>query len=274
MDISLILGVVLGIVLIVNAIGMADIGNFIDRASILITVGGTVAAVIATFPLKTLAGMGKHIMIMLKGNAYKPEKVITQIVDMAQVARRDGLLALEEQANDIKDPFFKRGILLVVDAMDAEKVRTNLEEEIAAMDARHDAGANIYEKAGAYAPAFGMIGTLVGLINMLRSMDLSEGSSSSLGENMSVAMVTTFYGCVLANLFFNPMAKKLRLRNDEEIVYRQIIVEGVLGILNGENPKNLKEKLVSYMSQKQQIKYMNAEEKGGKGGGAGEAPQG
>ncbi len=274
MDISLILGVVIGIVLIVNAIGMADIGNFIDRASILITVGGTVAAVIATFPLKTLAGMGTHIMIMLKGNAYKPEKVITQIVDMAQVARRDGLLALEEQANDIKDPFFKRGILLVVDAMDAEKVRTNLEEEIAAMDARHDAGANIYEKAGAYAPAFGMIGTLVGLINMLRSMDLSEGSSSSLGENMSVAMVTTFYGCVLANLFFNPMAKKLRLRNDEEIVYRQIIVEGVLGILNGENPKNLKEKLVSYMSQKQQIKYMNASEKGGKGGGAGEAPQG
>ncbi len=265
MDISTILGIIIGVVLIVQAIGLGSIGNFIDPDSILITVGGTVAAIIASFPLKTLATMGRHMAILFKGNAFKPEDVITKLVDLAQIARKDGLLALEEQSKDIKDPFFKRGILLVIDAMETEKVRSLLEEEIAAMDARHDAGAGIYERGGSVAPAFGMIGTLVGLINMLKSMDLSEGSSSSLGTNMATAMVTTFYGCILANLIFNPIAKKLRIRNDEEILYRQIIVEGVISILGGDNPKSLREKLVSYLSQKRQDKYMNG---GGKKGGS------
>lgn len=269
MDISTILGIIIGFVLIVQAIGLGSIGNFIDPSSILITVGGTVAAVIASFPLSQLAAMGKHMAILFKGNAFKPEEAITKLVDLAQIARKNGLLALEEQSKDIKDPFFKRGILLIIDAMEAEKVRSLLEEEIAAMDARHDAGAGIYERAGSYAPAFGMIGTLVGLINMLKSMDLSSGSSNSLGESMATAMVTTFYGCILANLIFNPIGKKLRIRNEEELLYRQIIVEGVIGMECGDNPKVLKEKLVSYLAQKRQDKYMNGA--GGSKGGSDDA---
>ncbi len=270
MDISTILGIIIGFVLIVQAIGLGSIGNFIDPASILITIGGTVAAVIASFPLSQLAAIGKHMAILFKGNAFKPEDAITKLVDLAQIARKNGLLALEEQSKEIKDPFFKRGILLIIDAMEAEKVRSLLEEEIAAMDARHDAGAGIYERAGSCAPAFGMIGTLVGLINMLKSMDLSSGSSNSLGDSMATAMVTTFYGCILANLIFNPIAKKLRIRNDEELLYRQIIVEGVIGMECGDNPKVLKEKLVSYLAQKRQDKYMNSAG-GSKGGGSDDA---
>lgn len=257
MDISTILGIILGFAVIIYGIGMESLGNFIDTSSIFITVGGTFCALMASFPLKQLVKIGVHMKIVLFGNKFKPEEAINKLVDLAQLARKNGLLALEEQAGDIKDPFFKRGVLLVVDAMEAEKVRSLLEEEIAAMDQRHDSDVAFYEKGSIYAPAFGMIGTLVGLINMLKEMNLDEGSSSSLGLSMATALVTTFYGCLLANLIFQPIAKKLRIRNDDEILYRQIIVEGVVGIQCGDNPKSLKEKLVSTLSQKQQNRMLN-----------------
>lgn len=262
MDISTLLGIILGFAVIIWGIGLDKLEAFLDLDSVFITVGGTVFAVIASFSFGQLSKIGAHLKIIMMGNKYKPEAAINKLVELAQLARKNGLLALEEQAGEIKDPFFKRGVLLVVDAMEAEKVRSMLEEEIDAMDQRHDAGASIYEKAGVYAPAFGMIGTLVGLIKMLKDMNLDEGSSANIGLSMATALVTTFYGCVLANLIFLPMAKKLRIRNEEEILYRQIIVEGVVGIQCGDNPKSLKEKLVSCLSQKQQNKILS--DNGGK----------
>lgn len=266
MDITTLLGIILGFAVIVWGIGTESLGNFIDIDSVLITVGGTLCAVLASFSFRQLAKIGVHFKILLFGSKYKPETAINKLVELAQLARKDGLLALEEKAAEIKDPFFQRGVLLVVDAMEADKVRSLLEGEIEAMDQRHGAGAELYEKASIYAPAFGMIGTLVGLIKMLAEMNLDEGASSSLGLSMATALVTTFYGCILANLLFLPMAKKLHIRNEEEILYRQIIVEGVVGIQCGDNPKNLKEKLVSCLSQKQQKKLLsdNAGKKGGK----------
>ena len=171
--------------------------------------------------------------------------------------------AAHKKANELEDPFFKKGILLVVDAMEAEKVREILENEVGSMIERHDGEVAIYDKASSYAPAFGMIGTLVGLVNMLKSMDLSSGSSSNLGVSMATALVTTFYGCILANLLFGPIAKKLRIRNDEEVIYKQVIIEGVVGIQAGDNPKVLKEKLVSLLHQTNQQKILNGEEGGG-----------
>lgn len=262
MDITTLLGIVLGLLVIIQGIGLGSLGNFIDIDSIFITVGGTVCALLASYPFSQLGKMGSHMKILMFGGKYKPEAAIDKLVELAQLARKNGLLALEEKAGEIKDPFFKRGVLLVVDAMEAEKVRSLLEDEIDAMDQRHDAGAGLYEKASSYAPAFGMIGTLVGLINMLKDMNLDEGSSATLGLSMATALVTTFYGCIMANLFFLPIAKKLRIRNDEEVLYRQIIVEGVVGIQCGDNPKSLKEKLLSSLSQKQQVKLMS--ENGGK----------
>jgi chemotaxis protein MotA len=147
-------------------------------------------------------------------------------------------------------------VLLVVDAMEPDKVREMMENEVASMMARHEEEASIYDKLGSYAPAFGMIGTLVGLINMLASMDMSSGSAGSLGSSMATAMITTFYGCILANLICAPIAKKLRIRTEEEVLYKQIIIEGVIGIQSGENPKNIKEKLVSLLHQKRQQKLL------------------
>lgn len=256
MDISLILGWILGIALIINGIKISNIGNFIDGPSILIVVGGTAAALIASFPLKLLVQVPKHIGIMLSPKKYNAEKVIDTLVDMAKTARKKGLLVLEEQANGVKDPFLKQSIMLIVDAMDAEKIREMLESEVAAMSDRHDQDVSFYEKGSAVAPAFGMVGTLVGLINMLKNMNVDgSGGASNIGNDMSTALVTTFYGTVLANLLFAPMAKKLRIRNDEEILYKQIIIEGVLSIQAGDNPKYLEEKLLSYLSQNQQNKF-------------------
>ena len=277
MDITTLLGIILGFLVIIKGIGTESLGNFMDMDSVFITVGGTLCAVLASFPLGQLGKVGSHMKILILGNKYKPETAINKLVELAQLARKNGLLALEEQAGEIKDPFFKRGVLLVVDAMDADKVRSMLEEEIDAMDQRHDAGAAIYEKAAVFAPAFGMIGTLVGLIKMLNEMNLEAGASASLGLSMATALVTTFYGCILANLLFMPIAKKLRIRNDDEIIYRQIIVEGVVGIQCGDNPKSLKEKLVSGLSQKQQNRLLSENggaKKGKKGAGKGEQKTG
>ncbi|WP_124066905.1 motility protein A [Clostridium sp. E02] len=262
MDITLIIGWVLGFALIINGIGLNKLGNFIDIDSMVIVIGGTLAALVASFPFKILSQVPKHIGIMLNPKRYNAEMVIDTLVDMAKTARKKGLLVLEEQANGLKDPFLKQSIMLIVDAMDAEKIREMLESEVAAMTERHDQDVSLYEKGTSIAPAFGMIGTLVGLVNMLKGMTLDSGGASNIGADMSVALITTFYGSVLSNLIFGPMAKKLRIRNDEEVLYKQIIIEGVLSIQAGDNPKYLEEKLLSYLSQKQQNKLMKKKSSG------------
>ncbi len=263
MDFSSMIGWIIGFAVIVYGIGMDQIGNFMDGPSALIVVGGTLCAVVASFPFQQLKNVGAHLKMLFQGKRFNPDSTIEKLVELAQAARKEGLLSLEERAGEMEDPFFKKSLLLIVDAMDEEKVRAMLEDEVACMEARHDAGAGIYEKASAYAPAFGMIGTLVGLINMLKELNLDQGASSELGQQMSIALVTTFYGCVMANLIFMPIAKKLRIRNEEEVLYRQIIIEGVLGIQAGDNPKVLRERLVSYLRQRQQNRLLEEEEGSG-----------
>ena len=258
MDITRILGVVIGIALVLFGIGFDKLGNFVDPQSILIVFGGSLAAVIASYPLSKLKSMLKHMGMLVSGKKYDPATAIDQLVDMAQIARKNGLLALEEKANALDDPFFKQAVMLVVDAMEAEKVREMLEGAVDSMAARHEDCAGIWDKAAAFAPAFGMIGTLIGLINMLKGMDVTSGGGN-IGQDMSVALITTFYGCILANMLYMPIAKKLRIRNEEEILYKQIIIEGVLGIQTGDNPKNLKERLVSFLDTKQQLQLLGSD---------------
>lgn len=269
MDVTLIIGWILGIILIIQGIGLDMIGNFIDPDSVLIVVGGTAAALIASFPFRVLKQIPKHLLIATSTKKYNAGKVIDTLVEMATLARKNGLLVLEERANEEKDPFLRQSIMLIVDAMDAEKIREMLEGQLSAMSERHDEEISFYEKGSAIAPAFGMIGTLVGLINMLKGMNLDSGGSN-IGADMSVALVTKFYGCILAKLFFAPLAKKLRIRNEEEMLYKQIIIEGVLSIQSGDNPRYLEEKLYSFLSLHQQNKLKKADKKGGEGGA--EAP--
>ena len=240
---------------------LANLWNFFDAASIFITIGCTIFVVLASFPGSMLKAMPKHFKIILNNKMFDPKGYIDQLVELAQIARKNGLLSLEEKANEQTDPFFKQAIMLIVDANDQDKVRGILENDIECMSARHEDAAALYDKASSVAPAFGMVGTLVGLINMLKSMNLSgDGGADSLGTSMGTALITTLYGCLLAHVVFGPVAQLLRGRDSEEVLCKQIIVEGVMAIQAGENPKSLRERLLTYMSQKQR-------EMGGEGAG-------
>ena len=244
---------------------LANLWNFFDAASIFITIGCTLFIVVASFPGHMLKNIPKHFKIILNNKMFDPKGYIDQLVELAQIARKNGLLSLEEKANEQTDPFFKQAIMLIVDANDQDKVRGILENDIECMSARHEDAAALYDKASSVAPAFGMVGTLVGLINMLKSMNLSgDGGADSLGTSMGTALITTLYGCLLAHVVFGPVAQLLRGRDSEEVLCKQIIVEGVMAIQAGENPKSLRERLLTYMSQKQR-------EMGGEGAGGGEA---
>ena len=212
MDPTTLLGIILGFALIVNGIGFAKIGNFINIPSMVIVIGGALSATLSSYPLGILKDIPKHFAVLIRGNRYNIPKLIEQLVDLGTIARQSGLLALEDKAAEIKDTFFKQSVLMIVDANDPDKVRLVLERELDNMMIRHDQAAGLYEKAASYAPSFGMIGTLIGLINMLKGMNMDAGGSSTIGSDMSVALITTFYGCILANVIFNPIAKKLRIR--------------------------------------------------------------
>ena len=236
--------------------------NFVDLSSVLITIGGTLAVVIACYP-KLAKSFPKHFGILLRSNAFDPRIYVDQLVELAQIARKNGLLALEEKARDQADPFFQQAIMLIVDANDPDRVRSILENDIEQTSARHMEVVAMYERGSNAAPAFGMIGTLIGLINMLKNLDGAD--MSSLGPDMSVALVTTFYGCIMAHVIFNPIAANLTARDEEEILCRQIIVEGIMAIQSGENPKFLRERLMTFMNQK--LREGEGGGSGGEGGG-------
>lgn len=253
MNITFIGGIVGGLLLIILGMSLdgltpnfTQLGNFGDIASVFIVLGGTIAAVVAANPASRLKNFGKHIGIIFNQKKYNPLQVIDEITEFAQIARKNGLLALEERANQLEDPFFKKSIMLIVDGNDADKVRDMLISDIEQLSARHDDVIAMYELGSSAAPAFGMIGTLIGLINMLKSMG---DNSSDIGPSMAVALITTLYGVILANLVFNPISNNLRTRDQEEILCRQLIVEGVMAIQSGENPKFVKEKLEGYLEQ-------------------------
>lgn len=276
MNLTFVLGIVGGFILLIlgmsigsgegAVLGLFNFGqlaNFGDAASVFIVFGGTLATIIAGHPGKMLAKFPRHIGIIFNQKKFNPTSVIDEIVEFAQIARKNGLLALEERANQLEDPFFKKSIMLIVDGNDSDKVRDMLVSDIEQLSTRHDDVASMYEKASAAAPAFGMVGTLIGLINMLVNMD-PEGGSSNIGKDMGVALITTFYGVVLANLVFNPIANNLRTRDEEECLCRQLIVEGVMAIQSGENPKFIREKLEGYLEQN--ATGGGAEKKKGRGG--------
>lgn len=250
MDITTIVGILAGAALVVYGIlGGGDLKDFYDLGSILITVGGTIATTFASFPLSTFAKVPKHFKIINQGNKYKPQFYIDNIVELAQEARRKGILALEDKVKDIPDPFLVNSVMLIVDAIEPEKAREILENELNNLEARHSEAWKLYEKAAAFSPAFGMIGTLIGLVNMLKHLDLdSEGGADALSGGMSTALITTFYGVIMANMIFMPIANKLRMKHDEEMMNKEIVVEGVLAIQAGENPNHIKERLSSYLN--------------------------
>lgn len=271
MDLSSIIGLVGGLAIIIWGIfNGGKLDNFVDIPSLAIVVGGTIGAVIASYPFSILKDIPRHIILLTQSKKYNHDSCIDTLVDLAVEARKNGLLALEKKAEDIQDMFFKNALMLIVDAHDPSEVKERLNNELDFLYERHEVGISVYEKAANCAPGFGMIGTLIGLINMLKGLDLSKGADDSLGISMSIALITTFYGCILSHLIFSPIAKKLTIRNSEEYLYKQLIIEGVLAIQKGDNPKFLKEKLVCYLGEKQ--RSIDTEE-GGEGKKGKKAPK-
>lgn len=270
MNLSFIIGLVVCIVLMVFGIFQSgDLINFVDVPSLLIVVGGTLGAMFASFPIKDFLKMLKHFPIILGTgkNKWDPTYYIDTMTDLSTEARKKGLLALEDKVAEFEDPFLRDSVMLIVDAMEPDKVRNQLDNELANIEARHATCWNIYDKGAALAPGFGMIGTLIGLINMLANMDFEEeGGADMLAASMSVALVTTFYGSVMANVLFIPLGNQLRIAHDEEMLCKEIVIEGIISIQAGENPRHVKEKLMAYLTRQQREKHLAQQEASGGSG--------
>ncbi|MFO7171552.1 MAG: MotA/TolQ/ExbB proton channel family protein [Bacillota bacterium] len=244
MDITTLIGILAGTFLLLWAIGSGgSVLAYLDLTSAAITLGGTLAATLIHYPLPQVLSVLRVAKNAFVTRSEDPEETIRILARFADQARREGLLALEDALENLEDPFLRKGLQLVVDGTDPELVRNILETDLAALEERHRAGAGIFEAMAQYAPAFGLVGTLIGLINMLRSLE----DPASVGRGMAVALLTTLYGAILANLFCLPIAGKLKARSAEEILNRQIMVEGILAIQAGDSPRIVEEKLRAFL---------------------------
>ncbi len=244
MDVATLVGIVMGFGLVLwSMASSAGIGAFVDVPSMAIVIGGTLAATLIAFPLAKVTGVVKVIKKTFLYPLPSAQAEIERMADFAYVARREGLLALEEKIKDLDDPFLIKGVRLVVDGFPAQTVRDILGIELFGMQSRHQGGKKIMDQMGAMAPSFGMIGTLIGLIAMLKNLN----DPSNIGVGMAVALLTTFYGAVLANMIFLPLAVKLDTRQKQETLVREIMIEGIASIQAGDKPQMIKEKLKSYI---------------------------
>ena len=251
MDIASILGLIICFVLVIFGIvrgdeGFAALGNFIHAQSALITFGGAFCCIMASYPMADYISGLKSIALIFKVPALDTAQMIQKIIELSNVARKEGLLSLEEAAADLDDAFLKKGILLIVDGTDPELVHGIMDTELGSIDARHKKRIGFWEALGAMGPAWGMIGTLIGLINMLQSLS----DPTTIGPNMSTALITTLYGSMLANWIATPVATKLKSNNEAESMVKEIMIEGLLSIQAGENPRVIEEKLKSFLAPK------------------------
>jgi len=250
MDIASILGLVIcfGMVMlgIITSGGIASIGNFIDIPSVAITIGGAFCCVLAQNSIPSFVAGLKSFSLILKVPANNTAETISKIIELSNVARKEGLLSLEEASSSIDDSFLKKGILLIVDGTDPDLVRGIMETELVCVEARHKEKIAFWDTIGAMGPAWGMIGTLVGLVNMLQNMS----DAASIGPSMATALITTLYGSLLANWICAPVANKLKANNEVEMSEKQVMIEGLLSIQAGENPRVIEEKLKSFLAPK------------------------
>lgn len=246
MDVSTIIGAILGfaLVLFAMATGKGGIASFVHYPSVAIVVGGTFAVTMMNFPFGELRSIFK---VMAKTALHKvttPAQEIQRIVEYANLARKEGLLSLENRLNEVHDNFFAKGTQLVIDGFNAETVRDIMTVEAEWQRQRHSSGKKMLDQMGTFAPAFGMIGTLVGLVQMLQNLS----DPTSIGQGMATALLTTLYGAMLANMVFLPLAGKLEVRAKQEALLRELMIEGIVAIQSGEKPQLIKEKLKGFLS--------------------------
>ncbi len=252
MDIATIIGFGGCILLLVVSILMnGSLLTFVDVPSMMLVGGGAVAAMIYCFPLKQSLKLLSVLKKAVLSKTPDPAENVAALVRLAEVARRDGILSLENHLSDgTYDDFMVRGLRMAIDGQDPAVIQAAMEQEVETLMERHTSGKGLFETLGKYAPAFGMLGTIIGLILMLKNMD----DPAALGPGMALALVTTFYGSLLSNVFFLPMADKLGLRSDEEVGSKVLIIRGVMSIQSGDNPRIVQQKLMAFLDAKQRQK--------------------
>ena len=255
MDLASVVGLAAGLTFIFMAVVFSgSVMLFVDVKSILVVVGGTVGATIMHYPLADSIGVIKVLQKAFLHKAETPMATIQTLVSFAETARREGILSLEQQAASLEDEFLKTGITLAVDGTEPEHIRDIMTTEISYIAERHKVGAGIFETMAMFGPAFGMIGTLIGLIGMLANMS----DPSSIGGNMAIALITTLYGSFIANMLCLPIAGKLKARSAEEVLVKELCIEGIMSIQSGDNPRIVEDKLKAFISPS--LRVSSAEE--------------
>lgn len=245
MDVATIVGLALGFFLLAAEAGRGgNYGTFMEKSAIIIIFGGCFSALLVAFPLKNVLSLPKVLKKTLLAHSRPHREIIADLVKYAEIARRDGILSLESMTETIQDKFIVKGIQMAVDGTDPELIQQILEGELESENERHSMGRSLLEVVGKYAPAYGIIGTVIGLVLMLSQME----DASKIGEGMAVAFLATLYGAVTANVVCLPLADKLRLRGKEEMLTKQIIIRGIMSIQSGDNPRIVEQKLKTFLS--------------------------
>lgn len=247
MDLMSIIGLVVAVgFTIYGILSSGSLLTFVDMPSVYIVLGGTIGAMLLSTKGKNAKVVFKMFALVFRENKSDNVEVINNLVEWATKARKEGLLSLEDTIQNIPDPFVKKGMMMIVDGAEPDTIKAILELKIKGIITRHGENRGMFDTGAALGPAFGMIGTLIGLVNMLKSLS----DPSTIGPQMSVALITTFYGSLLANVIFMPMSKKLKAKTSEEVYQKEMIIEGLLSIQAGENPNTLKEKMLSFLDEK------------------------
>lgn len=250
MDIASLVGILFGLIMLVYGIissaGPAGFLEYLNYPSAIITFGGAIAATMMSHSMEDFVGGLKSFTLIFKTPALNTAEMIQKIIDLSNVARKEGLLSLEEAASDMDEPFLKKGVLLIVDGTDPDLVRAIMETELVSIEGRHKVRIGFWDTLASMGPAWGMIGTLIGLIHMLYNM----ADMAALGPAMAVALITTLYGSLLANWICTPVSNKLKADNAGEMMLKEVMIEGLLSIQAGENPRVIEEKLKSFLAPK------------------------
>ena len=258
MDLSTLVGIVAAFGLMLGAImSGSSLMVFVEPQSIMIVAGGTLGALLVHYPF---AEVMRAVTVARKTFFFKdtpPTRLIEQLTEFAGKARKEGLLSLQSMAKQVDDPFLVKGLQMAADGHEPESLEHMMVREIDYIRERHESGAEIFASLGTYSPAIGMVGTLIGLVQMLQSMD----DPSSIGPAMAIALLTTFYGSLMANVLFLPMSGKLKTRSQQEILKKELIVEGMNSILAGENPRIMEQKLHAYLQPKDRQSVFNKKKK-------------
>ncbi|MBI2431656.1 MAG: MotA/TolQ/ExbB proton channel family protein [Candidatus Hydrogenedentes bacterium] len=245
MDFATLLGFTAGILLVIVTILLTgDITLYIDLSSVLLVMGGTLAATLINFPLADVLSTFNTLRHAFVHKAARTDVLIQRLVQFATISRREGILALENHGARAEDPFLRKSVQLAVDGTSPEAIKDILTTEVAFMEERHAMGQSVLSAMASFSPAFGMIGTLIGLVAMLSTLD----NPSQIGKGMAVALLTTLYGALLAYLVFLPAVGKLKVRTALELLNREIIIEGILSIQAGDNPRVVEQKLKAFVA--------------------------